>query len=187
MIDFEKINKKLGEINKEAYKLCEECGGQCEYKEVAWLFPGEKEFIAEKLKMSAKDFDNKFISKIKYRNYTVNLLRIEKCPFLKKYKCQLESLNAKPLICLFYPLYICIKNKKFNIYLDITDCPLAKKFPENFIKETKKIYKTIKNKIPAYWKGFIIKHDTIYDYKKMAKLKDKKFITEKELTECVKC
>ena len=188
MIDFEKINQGFKELGGLALDLCRGCGGYCEHNDLAAYLPGEEEFIAEKPKMSPGEFCRKYASKIRYKNHTINLLRIsDPCPFLKKYRCQLEKYDAKPLVCLLYPVYITREQNRNKILLDVQSCPMAGKFPKGYVKKAMDVYRKIESQIPKYWLEFTTKYGgLLYDYKKLSELENKKFITVKELVGCIR-
>lgn len=145
----------------------------------------ERELIAKKLKTSLREFNRKYVSKIKYKNSIINLLKVGKCPFLENYRCKLEKYDAKLIRCMLYPILIGRKNSKIKIFLDVKGCPLANKFPKVYIKKAINIYKKIRNQIPNYWLEFATKHDEQkYDYKILSKFKNKKIINIKELKNC---
>ena len=186
-IDFEGINREFSKINRENFDLCKQCGGYCENSEMFFYLPGEAKYIAQKIKSSTKEFERKYVNKLKYKNRIIDLLKIGTCPFLKTYKCQLEKYNAKLIVCLLYPVAIEKVSGKNKISLDTYFCPMAEKFPKKYVSAAKNIYKKIQNKIPNYWLEFATECDPfVYDYKKLAKLKNKKFITIKELAGCIK-
>lgn len=175
MIDFERINKGLERVNKKTSNLCRECGGFCEYHEICWFLPGEVEFISQKLKIPVRKFKEKFVTKLKYKKRIIQILKLGKCPFLKKNSCSLEKIGAKPLVCIFYPMYIFVgKNDRVKFILDNKDCPKAKEFPLEFIKNARIAYRKIKKYIPAYWLSFTKKFDALFDYNKLNRLRDKK-------------
>jgi len=87
---------------------------------------------------------------------------------------------------MLYPVLIGTPEDKTKIYIDFKDCPMAKKLTKKFTKQGKEIYKDIKNKIPKYWFEFVSKYDYYtYNYSKLEKLRNKKFITLKELEKCI--
>lgn len=184
IIDFEKIHN---EFDGMMFDLCDECGGQCEKNNLTLFLPSEAEYIAKKLNLPFENFIKKYCNTVKISEAEcVYILKAGVCPFLdKKYRCELEKPNCKPVRCMLYPVLIGAPGDKTKIFIDFEECPMAYRLTKKFIKQATKIYQDIKDKIPNYWLEFVSEYDYyIYDYSKLEKLRDKEIITLEELKKC---
>lgn len=183
-INFEVIHKNFDGMMLD---LCVQCGGSCEKNEITMFLPGEAEFASKKLNLSLHDFIEKFCNVIKFKDNDIHILKAGVCPFLdKKYRCELEEPNCKPLRCLLYPILLGNSENETKIFVDYKNCPMAYRITEDFKTKAITAYESIKDDIPAWWLEFVSKYDeVVYDYNKLEKLRQKRYIKLSELEDCM--
>lgn len=183
-IDFESVHKNFDGMMLD---LCVECKGSCEKNEITMFMPGEIDFVAKKLNMGLQEVADKFCNIIKFKGHDIYMLKAGVCPFLnKEYRCELEDPNCKPIRCLLYPTLIGLVDNNVEIFVDYKCCPMAGRISDDFKKKSFEAYQNIKNDIPMWWLEFVSMYDdSVYDYSKLEKLRDKKVIGLDELEKCI--
>ena len=137
-IPFERFDAFHHAFNGEGngmWKVCAECGGRCEIHKVGTLLPGEKEYMAAKLKWSISELENRYLDRLITPRGTVDVLKIKPgCNFLDScYHCTMADHNVKPILCDIYP--VVIEADKLGgtdeapeldvrFFVDELDCPL---------------------------------------------------------------
>ena len=166
--------------------LCKKCNGLCERTQFPLYIPGEIEYISKVMGISLKEFKKKYVTDVKYKDNTVNLIKLGRCPFLNdSNRCDLEAINSKPLICRLYPLWLGLKNDKPVLLNDTDLCPNAKKLPLKFKIYAKRIFKRIQHKIPKWFFEFeTLYDDSLFDQTKLNKYQAREMITLHELAQC---
>jgi Fe-S-cluster containining protein len=183
-IDFDAVHSKY---QGKFYKLCQKCGGRCENNETVIFFPKELDYVLKKLEIERKEFIKKYCSAIKYKNRIVYMAKLGRCPFLDgRNQCRLEKFGCKLLRCKLYPTVIGLnKRKKPRIFVHHSGCPMSKKIPKEIISDAFNVSKRILSNLPSWWLEFANEYDeSIYDYSKLDKIKNKNLILTKELEDC---
>ncbi|OGJ43566.1 hypothetical protein A2974_02165 [Candidatus Peregrinibacteria bacterium RIFCSPLOWO2_01_FULL_48_20] len=183
-IDFESIHKNFNGV---MLGLCTACGGSCEKNQITLFLPGEIEFVAGKLGMDLMAFKEKFCNTIVFKGQHIFIMKAGVCPFLNaSYHCELEDSNCKLTRCLLYPVIVSLVNGKAAVYLDEKGCPMTRWVPKEFTAQATEIYEEIKNELPDWWLEFVVKYDeALYDYSKLTRHREKRFIELRELESCM--
>mgnify|MGYP001288008083 CR=1 FL=1 len=106
----------------DTFELCSACAG-CECSLISALFPGEKEFISEKLGMKPNVFKEKFLDQIIVDDEIIEVIKmIVPCPWTSiAGECMIKEF--KVVLCDIYPLVIKVKNGELRAEFDQW-CPL---------------------------------------------------------------
>ena len=152
------------------------------------FLPGEVEYIAAKIGIDRDCFIEKYCNVIKKNNNEIHLLKLGICPFLDtNYKCELEKFNAKLVICMLYPVWICRSNGRTEIIVDRELCPMADKIPESFKQQAIALYEELRSSLPIEWLELESEvDDGLFDYNKLNTLRNKTIVTLEELESCKK-
>jgi len=184
-IDFEEVHRRFDGM---LLNLCRKCGGFCEKNYLSVFLPGETEYMAHKIKMGKNAFIKKYATTVKKSGRQIHVLKIGLCPFLdQKYRCRLEKINAKPLSCLFYPIYLSLEGNQKKVYLDKWGCPMADRFSRSYTNKARELLKELKKDIPDWWFKFLREFDDdYYDYGKLHTLRGNSVVSPRELKKCVR-
>lgn len=166
---YEDFHNTFSGINQNTFKICRECGGACEHNKIGTLLPGEEEYMARKMGISASDFKIRYLDLIKMDDGTlVNVLKLGKlCPFLNEDEV-CECRNFKPIFCKVYPIVFKIEDEKVNFTID-NWCKLARKEACRLYFET--AIPLLSNlAIPIEWLRHVTSYDNLcFDYNQLEK------------------
>lgn len=147
--------------------ICKQCEGMCEYRKIGSLLPGEKEFVANQLKVPISIFENRYLDKLRTPLGDIDVLKLKVgCPFLNdNYGCTIAKI--KVVLCEVYPILVHIENGKTLFNLDEL-CPLTR------LNEVKNYFLNvgiaalIALDIPKEWYEAVVLYDTFdFDYVKI--------------------
>lgn len=111
--------------------ICQECGGTCEKKMIGPLFPGEADFVANRLGTSVDRFRSRYLDGLRVEDEVIDVLKLSPiCPLLDETSgsCQLRrggvmAHSVKPILCDIYPIMEVWKSGDLRFILDVS-CPL---------------------------------------------------------------
>lgn len=172
---FESFHQKFSGSNQNTFNICKECGGACERSKIGTLLPGEKEYMTEKMGISANEFETLYLDILKMKDGTkLYVLKLGKlCPFLNKKSRECECQNFKPILCKVYPIIVTIKTNKINFKID-NWCSLSrKKLCRNYFESVTPLLSSLP--ISIEWFRHVVSYDNLYfDYVKLEKYKNGK-------------
>jgi len=166
--------------------LCQECGGG-EQEQIFFFMPGEVEYVAGRIAISASEFIDRFCHIIPVGSNTVYLLRGGTCPFLNAAgrTCDLEGNGSKPLSCLTYPAMIGCPGDARRVWIDDIDCPMAHRVSAEFTQKALGLLECLREQLPNWWLEFNLEHGwPPYDYEKLTAMKGRKVISVEDLRHC---
>ncbi|MFY0712767.1 YkgJ family cysteine cluster protein [Seonamhaeicola sp. NFXS20] len=165
---FNEVHSNFKGDTEQTFKVCQDCGGKCEYNKVSSLLPGEAEYMAHKHGISVETFRDKYLDGVMINGEIIDILKCsDPCPFLKlDFSCNVRG--YKPIMCLIYPL-IFEPDKKGNWLIKLDNlCPLAQnnKTANYFKTDGMKIINDMN--ISNKWLQKVYEIDEYdYDYKSM--------------------
>jgi len=110
---------------EESFRVCQTCGGKCEYSMIGSLLPGEKEYLATNLELNITEFCQRYLDEIIIsKEIKIDVIRLGVvCPFLDTITNVCRIKQFKPILCAIYPLVFQIIDDKVLFYLD-PKCPI---------------------------------------------------------------
>lgn len=115
---------------QETFRICQECGGACEWSKIGTLMPGEREYMAEAAGLPVAEFSRRYLDTlIMPEGWELDVLRlVNGCPFLdaQTYECTCRAF--KVVLCEIYPLGFQVKDEEVTFEVDDW-CPLSELRP----------------------------------------------------------
>ncbi|MBI4289445.1 MAG: YkgJ family cysteine cluster protein [Chloroflexi bacterium] len=107
------------------WQVCADCGGECEKHKVGSLMPGEKEFIARSLGLSAASLEDRYLDRVVTPLGNVDVLKLKPgCPFLDA-DCRCSIRSVKVVLCDAYPIAFEVEGDAVRFFLD-PECPISR-------------------------------------------------------------
>ncbi len=172
---YESFHKMFGGANENTFKTCKECEGACEYNKIGTLLPGEKEYMAKEMGISAYEFEVRYLDILKMddgtRLYVLKLGKV--CPLLNKETKECECRNFKPIFCKVYPVVFTVEAQKIKFTID-NWCKLSrKKAFRTYFEKAIPLLSSLP--IPVEWFTYVASYDNFcFDYNQLEKYGSKK-------------
>jgi uncharacterized protein len=172
---YESFHKMFSGANENTFKICKECEGACEYNKIGTLLPGEKEYMAKEMGISAYEFEVRYLDILKMddgtRLYVLKLGKV--CPFLNEETKECECRNFKPIFCKVYPVIFTAEARKINFTID-NWCKLSRrKAFRTYFEKAIPLLSSLP--IPVEWFTYVASYDNFcFDYNQLEKYGSKK-------------
>jgi Fe-S-cluster containining protein len=146
------------------FMVCDKCGGACEFNKIGTLMPGEREYMARKIGLSASEFSRRNLDVLVMEDGTeLDVLRlINGCPFLKSGRCTCRE--YKVVLCDIYPIGFHVRDGQVEFEVDDW-CPLADtlRFRAHFLDRA--IAAVSRLPVPIEWYHHVERFDHLnFDY-----------------------
>ncbi len=154
----------------ETFAVCGKCGGACEFNKIGTLMPGEREYMAGVLGISAVEFHHRYLDVITMEDgVELDVLRLtDGCPFLNRRTWGCDCRAFKVVLCDLYPIVFRVVDGR--VLFEIDDwCPIADtlRFRRHFFGAG--VAALAQLPVPVDWYRHVARYDDLhFDYPAIA-------------------
>ncbi|HII02668.1 TPA: YkgJ family cysteine cluster protein [Methanosarcinaceae archaeon] len=162
---FDDFHNIFSGSNGKTFNICRECEGACEHNKIGTLLPGEKDYMASRLGISVREFEDLYLDILEMNDGTrIDVLKLGRlCPFLNRKTFECECREFKPILCKIYPVVFKVEGEGVNFIID-SWCQLSKKKEcRNYFKNAIPLFSALP--VPAEWFRYVVSYDDLcFDY-----------------------